>query len=117
MRISDWSSDVCSSDLRHCYGPGPGGFRRDIDLPQGGIAVSGTAQMIDAVRDQAGHGADWIKIYADYHCGKSPGAVPTFSQDELNAGVATAHALGLPVAMHASSAEGLRRAEIGRAHV
>lgn len=100
---------------RHCYGPGPGGFRRDIDLPQGGIAVSGTAQMIDAVRDQAGHGADWIKIYADYHCGKSPGAVPTFSQDELNAGVATAHALGLPVAMHASSAEGMRRAVLAGA--
>jgi imidazolonepropionase-like amidohydrolase len=94
----------------HCYGPGPGGFRSDLDLPQGGIPVSGTAQMIDAVRDQAGHGADWIKLYADYHCGKSHGAVPTFSADELKAGVDTAHSLGLPVSAHATTAEGMRRA-------
>jgi imidazolonepropionase-like amidohydrolase len=94
----------------HCYGPGPMGFRSDIDLPQGGIPVSGTAEMIDAVRDQAGHGADWIKLYADYHCGKSDGAVPTFTQEELNAGVEAAHSLGLPVAVHSTTPEGMRRA-------
>jgi imidazolonepropionase-like amidohydrolase len=94
----------------HCYGPGPMGFRADIDLPQGGIPVSGTAEMIDAVRDQAGHGADWIKLYADYHCGKSDGAVPTFTQEELNAGVEAAHSLGLPVAVHSTTPEGMRRA-------
>jgi imidazolonepropionase-like amidohydrolase len=93
----------------HCYGPGPMGFRTDVDLPQGGIPVSGVAQMIDAVRDQAGHGADWIKLYADYHCGKSKGAVPTFTQDELNAGVEAAHSLGLPVSVHSTTAEGMRR--------
>lgn len=93
----------------HCYGPGPTGFRTDMELPQGGIPVSGRAQMLDAVRDQAGHGADWIKIYADYHCGKSHGSVPTFTQDELNAGVEAAHSLGLPVSVHASTAEGMRR--------
>jgi len=94
----------------HCYGPGPMGFRTDIDLPQGGIPVSGVDQMIDAVRDQAGHGADWIKLYADYHCGKSKGAVPTFTQEELNAGVEAAHSLGLPVAVHSTTPEGMRRA-------
>ncbi|WP_255369401.1 amidohydrolase family protein [Luteibacter sp. UNCMF366Tsu5.1] len=94
----------------HCYGPGPLGFREDLDLPQGGIPVSGTAQMIDAVRDQAAHGADWIKIYADYHCGKSKGSVPTFTEEELKAGVDMAHSLGLPVAVHSSTAEGMRRA-------
>jgi imidazolonepropionase-like amidohydrolase len=93
----------------HCYGPGPLGFREDIDLPQGGIPVSGTAQMIDAVRDQAAHGADWIKIYADYHCGKSKGSAPTFTEEELKAGVDMAHSLGLPVAVHSSTAEGMRR--------
>ena len=93
----------------HCYGPGPMGFRTDLDIPQGGIPVSGTAQMIDAVRDQAGHGADWIKLYADYHCGKSSGAVPTFTQEELNAGVEAAHSLGLPVAVHSTTPEGMRR--------
>ena len=93
----------------HCYGPGPMGFREDIALPQGGIPVAGVPQMIDAVRDQAGHGADWIKIYADYHCGKSHGSVPTFTQEELNAGVEAAHSLGLPVSVHSSTPEGMRR--------
>jgi imidazolonepropionase-like amidohydrolase len=94
----------------HCYGPGPEGYRTDLNLPQGGIPVAGVPQMIDAVRDQAGHGADWIKIYADYHCGKSKGAMPTFSEEELKAGVDTAHSLGLPVSMHSTTAEGMRRA-------
>lgn len=94
----------------HCYGPGPLGFRDDIDLPQGAAPVSGKAQMIDAVRDQAAHGADWIKLYADYHCGKAKGSSPTLSQEELDAAVETAHSLGLPVAVHASTAEGMRRA-------
>ena len=93
----------------HCYGPGPMGFRADMDLPQGGIPVSGAAQMLDAVRDQAGHGADWIKLYADYRCGKTKGSVPTFTQDELNAGVEAAHSLGLPVSVHSTTAEGMRR--------
>jgi imidazolonepropionase-like amidohydrolase len=93
----------------HCYGPGPMGFRADMDLPQGGIPVSGSAQMLDAVRDQAGHGADWIKLYADYHCGKTKGSVPTFTQDELNAGVEAAHSLGLPVSVHSTTPEGMRR--------
>lgn len=94
----------------HCYGPGPNGFATHLDLPQGGIPVAGVDQMIDAVRDQAGHGADWIKLYADYHCGKSHGSVPTFSLEELKAGVETAHSLGLPVSAHATTPEGMRRA-------
>ena len=94
----------------HCYGPGPMGFRDDLDLPQGGMPVNGSAQMIDAVRTQVGHGADWIKLYADYHCGKSRGAVPTFSEDELKVAVDTAHAMGRPVSAHATTPEGMRRA-------
>ena len=93
----------------YCYGPGPMGLRSDMDLPQGGIPVSGREQMLTAVRDQAAHGADWIKIYADYHCGKTKGPVPTFTQDELNAGVEAAHSLGLPVSVHSTTAEGMRR--------
>lgn len=94
---------------KDCYGPGPMGFREDITLPQGGIPVAGVPEMIAAVRDQAGHGADWIKIYADYHCGKSHGSVPTFTQEELNAGVEAAHSLGLPVSVHSTTPEGMRR--------
>ena len=99
----------------HCYGPGPLGFRPDVCLPQGGIPVSGVSQMIEAVRDQAGHGADWIKIYADYHFGKNHDPVPTFGQEELNAGVDASHSLGLPVSAHAAAAEGMRRAVLAGA--
>ena len=94
---------------KDCYGPGPMGFREDLVLPQGGIPVAGVPEMIAAVREQAGHGADWIKIYADYRCGKSQGAVPTFTQEELNAGVQAAHSLGLPVSVHSTTPEGMRR--------
>lgn len=97
---------------KDCYGPGPMGFRTDVDLPQGGIPVAGVPEMIAAVREQAGHGADWIKIYADYHCGKSKGSTPTFTQEELNAGVEAAHSLGLPVSVHSNTAEGMRRSII-----
>lgn len=93
-----------------CYGPGPRGFRDDLVLPQGGQAVSGVPQILDAVREQAGHGADWIKVYADYRCGPNGTTVPTFTQEELNALVEAAHSLGRPVAAHATTAEGMRRA-------
>src|SRR3546814_4626656 len=36
MRISDWSSDVCSSDLGGGGQPGPGGHRGGRDLRLGG---------------------------------------------------------------------------------
>ncbi|HEX7326824.1 MAG TPA: amidohydrolase family protein [Rhodanobacteraceae bacterium] len=95
---------------RGCYGPGPFGFRADLVLPQGGVPVAGVPEMLAAVRDQAAHGADWIKFYADYHVGKSPSTVPTFTQAELTAGIEAAHSLGLPTAAHATTPEGMRRA-------
>jgi imidazolonepropionase-like amidohydrolase len=33
------------------------------------------------IRDQIGHGADWVKLYGDYRWGPSGEARPTFSQD------------------------------------
>jgi imidazolonepropionase-like amidohydrolase len=93
-----------------CYGPGPRGFRDDLELPQGGQGVSGVPAILEAVREQAGHGADWIKVYADYRCGPGGSTVPTFTQEELNALVEAAHSLGRPVAVHAMTAEGMRRA-------
>ncbi|HSC30228.1 MAG TPA: amidohydrolase family protein [Gemmatimonadaceae bacterium] len=92
------------------YGPGPRGYRPDLDLPQGGQAVSGVPEVLAAVREQAGRGADWIKVYADYRRGPNGTTVPTFSQDELNALVAEAHSSGRPVSVHAATAEGMRRA-------
>src|SRR5690348_2297798 len=73
------------------YGPGPRGFRPDLELPQGGQAVSGVPEVLAAVREQAARGADWIKVYADYRRGPNGSTMPTFSQEEIDALVAEAH--------------------------
>lgn len=91
------------------YGPGPADFAPDLVLPKGGQEVSGTTEIIKAVRDQVGHGADWVKVYADYRHGVS-GTVPTFSEEELRTLVEEAHSAGRPVSAHATTAEGMRRA-------
>jgi imidazolonepropionase-like amidohydrolase len=65
---------------------------------------------VRAVREQAADGADWIKVYGDYRVGPAGEERPTFSVEELQAVVAAAHDLGRPVAVHAMSDEGMRRA-------
>src|SRR5215472_9923864 len=93
------------------YGPAPRAFRPDVCCtPQGAEEVSGVPEMIRAVREQAGRGADWIKLYADYRWGPDGSEQPTFSEEELRAAVETAHSSGRPVAAHATTAEGMRRA-------
>ncbi len=92
------------------YGPGPRGFRPDIDLPSGGQEVSGVDAAIAAVREQAGHGADWIKIYADYRIGPGGSVQPAFTETELKAMVEAAHLSGRPVTVHATSDAGVRMA-------
>ncbi len=92
------------------YGPAVRNFRPDIDLPQGAQEASGDAQVLEAVREQAARGADWIKVYADYRTGPNGSTQPTFLQEELNTLVAAAHSSGRPVAAHAQSDEGMRRA-------
>ncbi len=92
------------------YGPGPAGFAPEFDPPQGAQAVSGVPEVLKAVREQVGHGADWVKVYADYRRGPGGGAVPTFSQEEMNALVSESHSAGRPVAAHAGTAEGMKRA-------
>lgn len=93
------------------YGPGPAGFAPDLVLPKGGQEASGPAEIMKAVREQVGHGADWVKVYADYRHGVG-GTVPTFSEDELRTLVAEAHSAGRPVSAHATTAEGMRRATV-----
>jgi len=92
------------------YGPGPHGFAENVVLPKGAQEASGVPEILKAVREQAGAGADWIKVYADY--GRGPGGeeVPTFSSDELRALVEESHSAGRLVAAHATTAEGMRRA-------
>ena len=92
------------------YGPGPRGFRPDLDLPSGAQEVSGVDAAMRAVREQAAHGADWIKLYADYRVGLDGGTAPTFTPAELKAIVDTAHLIGRPVAAHAASDAGVRMA-------
>ncbi len=93
------------------YGPAPRGLRPDVCCtPQGAQEASGTAEVIAATREQAGRGADWIKVYADYRWGPDGTQQPTFSVEELKALVDTAHSSGRPVAAHAATAEGMRRA-------
>jgi imidazolonepropionase-like amidohydrolase len=93
------------------YGPAPRGLRADVCCtPQGAEEASGVDEVTRAVREQAGRGADWIKVYADYRWGPGGTQQPTFSEEELKALVLTAHSSGRPVAAHATTAEGMRRA-------
>ena len=96
------------------YGPARAKFRPDCCFPQGAEEASGIDEIVRAVRHQASHGADWIKVYADYRCGPAGETVATFSLDELKALVETAHSLGRPVASHATSDEGMRRSALAR---
>jgi len=92
------------------YGPGPRGFAYDFDPPKGAQTVSGADEMLKAVREQAGHGADWIKVYADYGRGPGGKAVPTLTEEELQTAVAEAHSSGRRIAAHATTAAGMERA-------
>jgi imidazolonepropionase-like amidohydrolase len=89
---------------------GPKGFEPGVAIPQGAEEVSGTDQIVNAVRRQIGGGADWIKLYADYRWRAGEDSRPTLSLDEMKAAVAAAHDAGRPVAVHAATAEGMRRA-------
>jgi len=94
---------------------GPKGFEPGVAVPQGAQEVAGVDEIIRAVRDQVAAGADIIKFYADYHWGNGEPTRPTLSQAELNAGVAAAHDAGRLVAVHATTAEGMRRAVLAGA--
>ena len=85
-------------------------FIPEWSVPQGAEEADGVDSLIRVVRDQIGKGADWIKLYGDYRWGPQPGSRPTFSIDELKLAVDTASSAGVPVAVHANTAEGMRRA-------
>ena len=89
---------------------GPARSRYAFDPPQGAEEASGEEEITRVVRGQIGRGADWIKVYADYGWGPSGELRPTFTQRELEVLVATARGAGRPVAAHAMTPEGMRRA-------
>jgi imidazolonepropionase-like amidohydrolase len=82
------------------------------DLPQGAQEADGVDNLIRAVREQIGRGADVVKVYADYRWGPNDTPQPTFSLEELTLIVQTARSSGRGVMAHASTAEGMRRATL-----
>ncbi|MEI6643087.1 MAG: amidohydrolase family protein [Novosphingobium sp.] len=89
---------------------GPKGFEPGVAVPQGAEEASGVEGIVRAVRNQIAAGADVVKLYADYHYRPGEPSLPTFSQAEMDAATAAAHDAGRTVAVHAITAEGMRRA-------
>ena len=88
----------------------PRGFAPEVRVHQGAEEADGD-KLRTVARDQIGRGADWIKVYADTWDPKKGGA-PTFSVEELKLIVQTAASAGCPVAAHATTKEGMRRATL-----
>jgi len=76
--------------------------------------VDGPDEARKAVREQIGHGADWIKVYADrsYFVQKDGtlSSIPTFTAEEMKAIVDEAHRLRHKVAAHAMARPGIQNA-------
>ncbi len=88
---------------------GPKSDVTELDLIKGAEESDG-ANLTATVRDQIGHGADVIKIYADYRWGLNNTSMPTFTVEEIKNMVKVATTTGRPVVAHAGTKEGMRRA-------
>jgi len=95
-------------------GYGPSGYSPEVTYPMGVQIVDGVDQARKAVREQIGHGADWIKVYADrsYFVAKDGtlSSTPTFNAEEMKAIVEEAHRLRHKVAAHAMARPGIENA-------
>ncbi len=99
-----------------CYGPA--GLDPRWQAPVGAQEATGPDETRRAVREQVHHGADWIKVYADYRRRRDAVPTPTFSAGELSALVEEARSAGVRVSAHAVTPEGIRRAvEAGAATI
>jgi imidazolonepropionase-like amidohydrolase len=74
-----------------------------VNFPTGAQMVSGVDDARRAVREQIGHGADLIKVYADWR-------YPTLTVDEMHVIVEEAHKQNRKVAAHATTPEGIKNA-------
>lgn len=82
----------------------PEGLSPDLENPPTGAQlISGAEEARRAAREQLGHGADLLKLYADWHH-------PTLTVEEIRAVVEEAHKAGRKVAAHAVTSEGIRNA-------
>ena len=89
---------------------GPKGFHEGVQVPLGAETADGFDELIRVTRDQIGHGADFIKVYADYRWGPNGTAEATFTIAELKTIIEMAESSGRYVVAHAASPEGMRRA-------
>jgi len=82
----------------------PFGVSPDLhDFPTGAQMVSGVEEARRAAREQIGHGADLLKVYADW-------SHPTLTIEEIRVIVEEAHRQGRKVAAHATTPEGIHNA-------
>ncbi len=86
-------------------GYSPYGYSPDVEIPKGVQIADGVDGVRKAVREQLGHGADLIKIYADHRRRGTPdpdalSAWPTFSLEEMQVVVEEASKVGAKVAAH-----------------
>jgi imidazolonepropionase-like amidohydrolase len=88
---------------------GPKVLRTDQPSIKGAAEADGEDDLIREVRTQIGKGADLVKIYADYGWGPNHEAEPTFTIAELTRVVEVASSSNRIVAVHAGTAEGMRR--------
>jgi imidazolonepropionase-like amidohydrolase len=89
---------------------GPRSASDDVSLPKGAAEADGIEGLTREIREQIGKGADIIKLYGDYRWGRSGEAMPTFTAEEMALAVRVAGSSGRQVVVHASTAEGMRRA-------
>ncbi|HEX8815460.1 MAG TPA: amidohydrolase family protein, partial [Terriglobales bacterium] len=73
------------------------------DFPTGAQFVSGVEEARRAAREQIGHGADLLKVYADWDH-------PTLTVEEIRVIVEEAHRAGRKVAAHAELHDGMMNA-------
>jgi imidazolonepropionase-like amidohydrolase len=82
----------------------PFGISPDLgSFPTGAQMISGVEDARRAAREQIGHGADLIKVYADWQN-------PTLTIEEMRVIVEEAHKQKLKVAAHATTPEGIKNA-------
>ena len=87
----------------------------ELELPHGVQPVDGVEHARLAVREQVGHGADWIKYYADrrYYFTADSSVLKSwvnFTDDEARAIVDETRRLGRRVAAHAIGSDGIAAA-------
>jgi imidazolonepropionase-like amidohydrolase len=88
---------------------GPKSEVAEATIIKGAEEADGIDGITRVVRSQIGHGADVVKIYADYRWGLDNTAAATFTVDELKKAVEVAKSSGRMVVVHSGTEEGMRR--------